>query len=243
MPKPLLFYILLAAHLLGDFYFQSQALADAKKRSAVAVIKHCLYYGALMAAVLLLFYGLSCLRVLACAAISHAVIDLLKFHCREQLWAYPPKWVFIVDQLLHLTVLAALAAYSTLEIRQFAFPYGQLFPYPGSDLLRFGCLVLFLGKPCNLLLKFCNLKPGAETKQTAADFSAGAVIGTLERLLTAILFLLKQYGAISVAFAAKTLTRYPRMNEDPNFSEYYLIGTLGSLLLSIAATLFFFPPA
>lgn len=89
MPKPLLFHILLAAHLLGDFYFQIQALADAKKRSAVAVIKHCLYYGALMAAVLLLFYGLSCLKALACAAIAHAVIDLLKFHCREQLRTYP----------------------------------------------------------------------------------------------------------------------------------------------------------
>lgn len=243
MPKPLLFHVLLAAHLLGDFYFQSQALADAKKKTLSAVWRHCLYYGAVMAVVLLALYGWSCLRVLACAAISHAVIDLLKFHCREQLRAYPPKWVFIVDQLLHLAVLAGLAVYSALEMRQFTFPYSQFCPYPFSDLLRFGCLVLFLGKPCNLLLKLCNLKPGAEPKQTAADLSAGAVIGTLERLLTAVLFLLEQYGAISVVFAAKTLTRYSRMNEDPDFSEYYLIGTLGSLLLSIAATLFFFPPA
>lgn len=47
---------------------------------------------------------------------------------------------------------------------------------------------------------------------------------------------------IGVVLAAKTLTRYPRLQNDPDFCEYYLIGTLSSLLLAIGAALLFFPP-
>ncbi len=96
-----------------------------------------------------------------------------------------------------------------------------------------------------MLLKICNPKPPdrPDSGQTSGlDRRAGAAIGTLERLLTAALFLLRQYGAISVIFAAKTLTRYHRIADDPAFGEYYLIGTLGSLLVAVLATVVLFPP-
>lgn len=66
---------------------------------------------------------------------------------------------------------------------------------------------------------------------------AGATIGFLERLLVAVLFLAGQYGAVGLVFAAKTLTRYGRITKSQPFAEYYLIGTLTSMLLVLGAVL------
>jgi hypothetical protein len=61
---------------------------------------------------------------------------------------------------------------------------------------------------------------------------AGAVIGTLERALVLTLVLTSQYTAIGLALTAKSIARYKEL-EDRRFAEYYLIGTLASILFAI----------
>lgn len=61
---------------------------------------------------------------------------------------------------------------------------------------------------------------------------AGALIGFLERALVLTFVLLNQYTAIGLVLTAKSIARYKEL-EDRGFAEYYIIGTLGSMLFAI----------
>lgn len=63
---------------------------------------------------------------------------------------------------------------------------------------------------------------------------AGTVIGVLERLFTVTLVILGQYAAITILFAAKSIIRFGEAKER-RFAEYYLVGTLASVLFALLA--------
>jgi hypothetical protein len=66
----------------------------------------------------------------------------------------------------------------------------------------------------------------------AIDIARGRAIGALERALTLTLVLHGEYSAVGWIIAAKSLARF-RALEDREFAEYFLIGTLASLLLAV----------
>lgn len=66
----------------------------------------------------------------------------------------------------------------------------------------------------------------------AVELARGRAIGALERALTLTLVLLGQYTAIGLIIAAKSLARFKAL-EDREFAEYFLVGTLASLLLAL----------
>ena len=81
-------------------------------------------------------------------------------------------------------------------------------------------------------------------KETAADETlenlqtvagAGAIIGNMERILSAIFMATGQWAAIGVIFTAKSIARFKQMEENKQFAEYYLIGTLYSILYVVVA--------
>lgn len=61
------------------------------------------------------------------------------------------------------------------------------------------------------------------------ELARGRMIGVLERGLALTLVLLGQYGALGLLIAAKALARF-RALDSRDFAEYFLIGTLASLL-------------
>ncbi len=61
---------------------------------------------------------------------------------------------------------------------------------------------------------------------------AGATIGVLERMVVLTLVLLEQYASIAIIFAAKSIARFEEL-KDREFAEYYLIGTLSSILFAM----------
>lgn len=61
---------------------------------------------------------------------------------------------------------------------------------------------------------------------------AGAAIGILERSLTLTFVFLGQYAAIAIVLTAKSIARFDELKKQ-DFAEYYLIGTLSSILFSI----------
>lgn len=65
------------------------------------------------------------------------------------------------------------------------------------------------------------------------QLARGRTIGILERAIALTLVLLDQYGALGLIVAAKTLARFREL-EDREFAEYFLIGTLASLLHALA---------
>ena len=64
---------------------------------------------------------------------------------------------------------------------------------------------------------------------------AGEIIGYMERLLMAIFFCLGQYTAVGFIIAAKSIARYDKISKKGAFAEYYLIGTLYSVLVTLLA--------
>ncbi len=72
-----------------------------------------------------------------------------------------------------------------------------------------------------------NLEPPKDTGLRRA----GALIGFLERTFVLTFVLLHQYVAISIVLTAKSITRFEEL-KDRKFAEYYLIGTLSSMLFA-----------
>lgn len=66
----------------------------------------------------------------------------------------------------------------------------------------------------------------------AIEIARGRAIGVLERALVLTLVFLGQFGAVGLVIAAKVLARFKAL-EDREFAEYFLIGTLASLLLAL----------
>ena len=75
--------------------------------------------------------------------------------------------------------------------------------------------------------------------QSERTYTGGEIIGNLERVLILTLILLKEYAVISFVLAAKSIARYNKIVEDPNFSDKFLIGTLTSVMIAIVAGIIF----
>lgn len=82
---------------------------------------------------------------------------------------------------------------------------------------------------CAMLKKFLLPETGFK--------KAGAFIGILERIFTLTLVLVNQYASVALIFAAKSITRFEDL-KNRKFAEYYLIGTLSSILLSVLVGIF-----
>ena len=59
---------------------------------------------------------------------------------------------------------------------------------------------------------------------------AGAMIGILERLIMGLSLIFGQFTAIGLVFTAKSIARYNKISESQSFAEYYLIGSLFSMI-------------
>ncbi len=75
------------------------------------------------------------------------------------------------------------------------------------------------------------LKNFTFTKDSGLE-SAGAMIGYLERALIFTFMLMDAYMAIGLVLTAKSITRFEEL-KDRKFAEYFLIGTLSSMLFAI----------
>jgi hypothetical protein len=66
----------------------------------------------------------------------------------------------------------------------------------------------------------------------AVEIARGRTIGVLERALALTLVYHGEFSALGLVIAAKSLARFKAL-EDREFAEYFLIGTLASLLLAV----------
>ncbi|MGH2066430.1 DUF3307 domain-containing protein, partial [Aerococcus sp. L_4] len=69
---------------------------------------------------------------------------------------------------------------------------------------------------------------------------AGAMIGNLERILSAIFLSLNALSSIGLIYTAKSIARFKLIEENQGFAEYYLIGTLFSILFVVVSYFFIF---
>jgi hypothetical protein len=101
-----------------------------------------------------------------------------------------------------------------------------------DNLLRWILFIVIILKPINITFKrlFNKYAPDEAGNPTNSVEGAGAMIGNLERVLIAILMFYNQFGAIGLVFTAKSVARFDKISKDPAFAEYYLIGSLYSII-------------
>ena len=215
-----LFLSLVLAHIIGDFYLQTDKCCEQKetrKFKSWFLYVHAITIGLLSWMIVpSCSFGLWALMI----AVSHFAIDAVKIHCPKGLWS------FVIDQLFHLSILAAISTiYETTKELPF-----QMIDSPSSFSTPLLILAILLCiKPANILIKLILEKYQVASCDNIKN--AGALIGNLERLLTIVFVLLGQFEAIGFIVAAKSILRFK--DTDTAKTEYVLAGTFLSFGIAI----------
>lgn len=221
---------LLLAHFIGDFMLQPNRWVEDKLEKKWKS-KYLYWHMAIHLALLVLLLQFQLLGIIALIVISHFSIDLLKLHFSN------PKnyrWVFTLDQLAHLTVIAVAVHW----VHPFQMEWSYLF---SDKLLLLATFLVFVTFVSGILMRML-LAPYIKeviTEDNSAEGgslkNAGTYIGMLERLFVFGFILMGQWAAIGLLIAAKSVFRFGDLNKGKNrkLTEYVLIGTLLSFGLAI----------
>jgi hypothetical protein len=138
------------------------------------------------------------------------------------------------------TVVIILAVGAGMLLGQLAVPSG-IGLRSGRWLLLAAAYVYVCGRGVVLVrsvldLPALHMRREEDRSVGAVDIARGRTIGALERALAMTLVVLGQFGALGLVVAAKSLARFKAL-EDREFAEYFLIGTLASLLLALGGGL------
>ncbi|SDE32869.1 DUF3307 domain-containing protein [Niabella drilacis] len=227
----MLFIKLLLAHLLGDFVLQPSRWVEEKERNTYKSPK--LYLHVLIHFVLILLITMDAryLPLAAFIAGTHLLIDLAKLRFQAP---RTRKAFFVLDQVLHLLVLAAAAWW----MEPFTL---QLSTAQVNALLIITTGLVCLTTPVSVVIKLVLSKwaPATEIRsdiiETRSLQHAGMMIGYLERVLVLIFILNQQWVAIGFLVTAKSVFRFSdlKAGQDRKLTEYILIGTLLSFGIAI----------
>ena len=221
----------LLAHLVSDFYLQTEKSCKSKADNAFKS-RH-LYIHALITFACAWLFSLTVGYWWAALLIAalHLIIDGLKSVCKNL------KGAFFIDQLLHVAVIVA-AVMLFNKVSTIALPTWL----PETKVLLWIVAFVFCLRPANFFIQniFKEAKisiPDSGKEQSLPN--AGRVIGNVERMLTLVFVMLGQYEAIGFLLAAKSLLRF--RETDTVKSEYVLVGTLLSfgfaILMGVAVKL------
>jgi hypothetical protein len=222
----IIFVKLLLAHLIGDFLLQPNSWVidkEIKKHRSIYLYFHTILHGILAA----LFVCKSDFIWFATVlALSHGCIDFLKLTFQKP--QNKRSW-FIADQILHLSVLFAIAVYytdTTIDLIYF-----------GIEFWTFLTGVLLLTKPTSIFIKniISIWAPDNKDKADASLANAGNYIGILERLFVFCFIVTGHFEAIGFLLAAKSIFRFGDLMEakERKLTEYVLIGTLLSFGIAL----------
>lgn len=86
---------------------------------------------------------------------------------------------------------------------------------------------------CRLMFSLAGLKPAVDDANDVHP--AGWIIGSLERLILAIGIVAHSWEVLAAVIALKTVSRFKDL-DDQKFAEYFLVGSLFSVLWAIVIT-------
>jgi hypothetical protein len=211
------------AHLLADFFFQSDKWCKSKESKGFFSSK--LYLHALVVFLLaaLLSFSPDFIPYAFVIAVLHLLTDGVKsvLSSRKKINGY----LFFIDQGIHLTVLSGVV-YLYARGQEVRFPFEIQ-----TNLLYYLVGYLLCAKPTNILIKKIFELYEIKIENQASLLNAGKLIGVYERILTLTFVLLGRFEAVGFLIAAKSILRYKE--GDVKRTEYVLIGTLLSFGVAV----------
>jgi hypothetical protein len=260
-----LFLIFILSHLLTDFVLQSESLvkrklSNNKKESCSALFIHSLYFFVASIVIYIVFKGISTFCILFYAfvlSISHYIIDLLKIkvieyrrnkESNDNFLFENSLMIFLLDQLLHiaLIIIITMAYYSKLQVVLDVFPLMVFFKkitliisqYKFSEsekVMMTLCLLIIVTNFSNIFIKESLSSIKLKLLEEKEEVKIGRYIGSVERLLTVAAVMAGAYQALAALYASKTAIRFNQVKDNPEFGEYYILGTSISAALGILA--------
>lgn len=225
-------YQLLIAHILADFFLQSDAMIQGKKATDGSQWKYLALHSLIHAAAAYLIVGQWKLWYIPLViGLSHFAIDTVKCLSKKDSTA-----VFVIDQIAHITVILLLpmaVKFSEEGIRQIAaYGLGDIF---STSFLKHLLAYALMLKPSSILLsKFLSRWTIKETEKTSLP-DAGQWIGYLERILILTFVFIGSMEGVGFLLAAKSIFRFGDLNKakDIKTTEYVMIGTMSSFAIAI----------
>jgi hypothetical protein len=238
-PLPAAFLALLLAHLLGDFPLQLPWIARNKTGRLLPLLVHGAVHW-LLAWFCLVFFGqapfLSIRNQLVIVGYIavHLAIDRFKSLLIARSILADNCGTFLLDQLLHGIAMGAVALLlSKSNVAALA------------DLLHFSLIarsrivetaIIYVGIVFGggYLIRYVirGIARGVVQEGPEQLQNAGLYIGWIERALIITAMALQSPALVGLILTGKSIARFPEFKE-PRFAEYFLIGTLLSILLAV----------
>jgi hypothetical protein len=221
---------LIIAHLLTDFVFQSNSWVNQRFKNGWH--SRYLYLHGIIAGILAyLLSGLwTLIWVPLAIAATHIVIDGLKAKYENNIQS------LVIDQLCHFAVILAVWLWlinpgpgELTALKETFLPGIKIWVIVAAYLIIIWPSSVLISKLTEKWRKDVIDEEPAHIKDRSLE-NAGRWIGRLERFLILTLVLLKQYEAIGLLVAAKSIFRFSKSR---NVGEYILIGTLISFTIAI----------
>ncbi|KQC31146.1 DUF3307 domain-containing protein [Flagellimonas eckloniae] len=225
---------LILAHFIGDFVLQPGHWVDDKLEKKWKS-KYLYWHIGVHLIALLVLLQFQHFGLIAIIIVTHYLIDLgkLAFSTKKNY-----RWLFVVDQILHLSVIVAIVYWIT----PFELDFQNIFGQENLLLITFLVFVTYVsGIIMRMLLApyIEEIVKDDDPKEGGSLKNAGKYIGMLERLFVFGFIMIGQWAAIGLLIAAKSVFRFGDLNKGKNrkLTEYVLIGTLLSFGLAILAGL------
>lgn len=237
---------LLLAHIVGDFFLQWDGMCERKKmlyscRGWSFQVLHALIY---TAAIYLFVAEWTSWKLFCFVFFTHIIVDVAKsaidghvkasdqdekkMEVGDKSFLNSQKlWFFLIDQLLHLCVLAIV--YSVLTGGSWV-----TVSIDGQTIGVFALAYLLVLKPTAVFIKIFFNGFGESTDKKSLPLG-GTYIGYLERIMIVSFILSGWLEGIGYLLAAKSVFRFGdlRNNKDLKRTEYILLGTFLSFTLAV----------
>lgn len=227
---------LLIAHVIVDFFIQPRSWIDDRRN--LGWFSRKLYYHSILAGIVpfVLLGSLDNWPLVPVFALTHLIIDGAKSRFEDS------AGVFIIDQALHVAIIVLVWVVmfsSNLAFDDIASQIGTAWSDPRVCLVLLGAGLLtlpasiFIGK---IMRRWEPATPEGEEhgRDTKGLEDAGKVIGITERIIVFALILAGQFTVIGFVIATKSIFR---LKEGSTRAEYYLVGSMLSFSIAIAAGL------
>jgi hypothetical protein len=231
--------LLLLGHVLGDFTFQTERLAERKHRLG-PLVTHVGIVTVVHALALLPLLSATTAVLVAAVGAAHLCIDAVTARLRDP--ESPSVARFLGDQAAHVVVL--LVAWSVLEPATWtnapvvdalggaaALPWAAL-----STAAVYVAVFAFAHEGANTIVRGVLPDVDLESDEESQDIEAGHLIGTLERWVILVLGLAGRWESVALVVAVKSIARFEELKQRA-FAEYFLVGTLSSVLVAVGLVL------